>query len=83
MRSPVTPAVSSPGPLRARFRRGWVVIGVLAVLSLIEYFVATELEHALLALLPLTFVKAWLILDQFMHIRAVFGDAGFGDGGHA
>lgn len=57
----------------ARLRKGWLVIGALAVLSLIEYFVSNGLEHALLPLVPLTLVKAWLILDQFMHVREAFG----------
>lgn len=64
--------MSAPATAAERLRRGWVVIAALAVLSLVEYFVATELEHALLWLLPLTLVKAWLILDQFMHVKAVF-----------
>jgi hypothetical protein len=64
--------VSASSTAAERLRRGWVVIAALALLSLIEYFVATGLDHALLWLVPLTLAKAWLILDQFMHVKAVF-----------
>jgi hypothetical protein len=64
--------VSAPSTAAARLRQGWIVIAVLALLSLVEYFVAAGVEHALLWLLPLTLAKAWLILDRFMHVKAVF-----------
>jgi len=54
--------------------RGIVAAMLLAVLTVIEYFVAVGLEDPLLALLPFVALKGWIILDTFMHVRAVFSD---------
>jgi hypothetical protein len=60
--------------LKKASRKGLIAAGLLAVLTVIEYFVAIGLEDPLLALLPFVALKGWIILDTFMHVRAVFGD---------
>jgi hypothetical protein len=60
--------------LRRVSLRGVIAAIALAVLTVIEFFVATGLEDPLLALLPFVALKGWIILDTFMHVRAVFGD---------
>jgi len=60
--------------LRKVSMRGIVAAMLLAVLTVIEYFVAVGLEDPLLALLPFVALKGWIILDTFMHVRAVFSD---------
>ena len=49
----------------------------LAVMTIIEYIIATAFEGEpwmLWALLPFVLAKGWIILDTFMHIRALWGD---------
>ena len=58
--------------LRKATRKGLMAALLLAVLTVIEYFVAISVEEPLLPLLPFVAVKGWIILDAFMHIRAVF-----------
>jgi len=60
--------------LREATRRGLVAAVLLAVLTVIEYLIAIGLDDPLLALIPFVILKGWIILDTFMHIRAVFGE---------
>ena len=53
-------------------KRGLMAALLLAVLTVIEYFVAISVEQPLLPLLPFVAVKGWIILDAFMHVKAVF-----------
>ncbi len=46
---------------------------LLGVLTVVEFFVAIGLDDPLLPLLPFVIVKGWIILDTFMHVKAVFG----------
>ncbi len=59
--------------LKKASRKGLIAAGLLAVLTIIEYFIAVGVEDPLLALLPFVVLKGWIILDTFMHVRAVFG----------
>jgi hypothetical protein len=58
--------------MRKATRKGLIGAALLAVLTIIEYFVAISLEDPLLALLPFVALKGWIILDVFMHVRQVF-----------
>jgi len=58
--------------LREATRRGLIAAVLLAVLTVIEFFVAIGLDDPLLALIPFVIVKGWIILDTFMHVKAVF-----------
>jgi hypothetical protein len=58
--------------LKKATRKGVIAAVLLAVLTIIEYFVAINVEEPLLPLLPFVIVKGWIILDAFMHVRAVF-----------
>lgn len=60
-------------PLGQRLRIGFLVMVALAVLTLVEYAIAVEVEHPLLPLLPFAAVKFVLILEYFMHFSAVLG----------
>ena len=62
--------------LREATRRGLVAAVLLAVLTVIEFFVAIGLDDPLLALIPFVVLKGWIILDTFMHVKAVFGEGG-------
>lgn len=66
-------AITNPHQYKAKVRRGYVVAGVLAVLSLIEYFVAVEAERPMFWLLPFIVLKGLAILEYFMHFSALFG----------
>ena len=49
----------------------------LAVLTLIEFVIAVAGDGEpwlLWALLPFVLLKGWIILDTFMHIRALWSD---------
>ena len=55
--------------LQQSLKTGWVVIGLLGVLTVIEFAVAMSTKDALLLalLLVAALVKAWLIIQYFMH----------------
>jgi hypothetical protein len=57
-------------------RKGVIAAILLAVLTVIEYFVAIGLDDPLLALIPFVLLKGWVILDVFMHVRQVFREGG-------
>jgi len=52
-------------------RRGLTVTIALTMLTIVEYMVAVNLSNPLVALLPFVAAKGWLILDYFMHIKAL------------
>ena len=60
--------------LKKATKKGVIAAVLLAVLTIIEYFVAIGVEEPLLPLLPFVVIKGWIILDAFMHVRAVFHD---------
>jgi hypothetical protein len=53
-------------------KKGLMAALLLGVLTIVEYFIAVNVASPLLPLLPFVAVKGWIILDAFMHIRAVF-----------
>lgn len=53
-------------------RAGLRAAVLLAILSAIEYFIAIEVEQPLLPLIPFILAKGWVILDSFMHIKALW-----------
>lgn len=62
--------------LGQRLKIGFGVMAALAVLTIIEYAIAVEVEHPLLPLLPFAALKFGLILEYFMHFSAVLGKGG-------
>jgi cytochrome c oxidase subunit IV len=55
---------------------GWVVIGVLAVMTIVEYIVAVVIDDTTLLfalLLIVALAKAWLIIQYFMHFGQLWG----------
>ena len=60
--------------IRKATRKGVVAALILAVLTVVEYLVATSIENPLLPLLPFVALKGWIILDVFMHVRALWSD---------
>jgi cytochrome c oxidase subunit IV len=59
----------------ARMRKGARVFALLAVLTAVEYVLTLPDQRVLLLppLVALALAKAWLILDNFMHVRDLFG----------
>lgn len=52
-------------------RLGWRVAGALAVLTVLEYVIAVNVDTLVIVwLLPFVLAKGWLILDYFMHFKA-------------
>ncbi len=60
--------------IRKATLKGVIAALILAVLTVIEYFVATSVTNPLLPLLPFVALKGWIILDVFMHVRALWSD---------
>ncbi|MCL1597547.1 MAG: hypothetical protein M3094_00050 [Actinomycetia bacterium] len=60
--------------IRKATRKGVIAALILAVLTVVEYLVATSIENPLLPLLPFVALKGWIILDVFMHVRALWSD---------
>lgn len=60
--------------LKKATRKGIVAAVLIAILSLIEYFIAVSVTDPLWALMPFILAKGWIILDTFMHIRALWSD---------
>lgn len=69
-------AIDAAGLAKAT-KRGVIAAILLAVLTVVEYLVAVKVAQPLIPLLPFVVLKGWIILDSFMHIRAVFQE---GDG---
>lgn len=53
---------------RAKVRLGLLVAFGLAVLSVVEYFVAAAVDNPIWWLIPFMLAKGWLILEYFMHV---------------
>jgi Prokaryotic Cytochrome C oxidase subunit IV len=69
-------AIDRVGLKKAK-RKGFVGAIWLAVLTLIEfgvYFALIHSDYRTIALIPFVLAKAWIILDIFMHIRALWGE---------
>lgn len=58
--------------LKKATKKGVTAAVLLAILTVIEYFIAVGVEQPLFPLLPFVAIKGWIILDSFMHVRAVF-----------
>lgn len=59
-------------------RRGAVALGLkvivgLAVLTVLEFIASESFTHATIPVFALSVLKGWLILDYFMHLRAITG----------
>jgi hypothetical protein len=58
-------------------RKGLIGAFWLAVLTIVEFIIAdigNGQSWALWALLPFVVAKGWIILDTFMHIRALWSE---------
>lgn len=53
---------------KAEYRRNFYVFIVLVVLTLIEFFIAINLENAAVPLIIIGLIKAGLIVQYFMHV---------------
>lgn len=60
--------------LKKATRKGIIAALLIAVLTVIEYFIAVEVTNPLWALMPFVLAKGWIILDTFMHVRALWSD---------
>jgi hypothetical protein len=60
--------------IRKATRKGIIAAVMIAVLSIIEYIIAIQVTNPLWALLPFVLLKGWIILDTFMHVRALWSD---------
>ncbi len=66
-------------PNDGRLSLGWKVFGGLALLTLLEYFVAVEMAGSLSLLGIIALGKAGLILQYFMHVAQLWRED---EGGH-
>lgn len=56
-----------------KLRLGWIVIGGLAVLTAVEYVIAVAIHSNVLPFLAvIALVKAWLIVQYFMHVAQLW-----------
>ncbi len=59
----------------AKLRLGWMVIAGLGVLTAVEYWIAVSVHSSPLPYLTIVaLIKAWLILQYFMHVRQLWGE---------
>ena len=56
------------------YRRGVIVLIALAVLTVIEYYVAFLPTSATPALFIIAIIKAWAILQYFMHVYTLWSE---------
>jgi cytochrome c oxidase subunit IV len=75
-----TPRISNADLYREKKQRGYIVAFGLAVLSVIEYIIAVELERPMVWLIPFMIAKGGLIMEYFMHFSALRG--GHAEGTH-
>ena len=64
--------------LSAKSRLGVRVAVWLAVLTVIEYLIAVNIDDPLVWLIPFVLAKGWLIMKYFMHIKDVLGEGQIG-----
>lgn len=63
------------------FRRGEIIMIVLAVLNVFEYWLAVNLDPSTLltvSMFALALIDAWMVVQYYMHLPRLFSD----DGGH-
>ena len=56
---------------RLAFRRGWIVLIVLAMLTAVEITIAIRLQ-SITILFVIILIKAAIIVQNFMHVSEVF-----------
>jgi heme/copper-type cytochrome/quinol oxidase subunit 4 len=61
-----------------RMRVGWIVIGILAALTALEFWMSVSVSPALPYLVATAFAKAALIAYYFMHVSQTWR----AEGGH-
>ena len=59
---------------KAAYRLGVMVLIGLAVLTIIEFYVALLPSGAITALFIIALIKAWAILQYFMHIKNLWAE---------
>ena len=59
---------------KAAFRRGIYVLIALAVLTGLEFIIATAMEGSVALLFIIALVKAGLILQYYMHLNSVWSE---------
>jgi cytochrome c oxidase subunit IV len=62
--------------LQESLKTGWIVIGALAAMTAAEFVVAVAIDNKTLLftlLLIVALVKAWLIIQYFMHFGQLWG----------
>ena len=60
----------------AAYRKGAITLAILAVLTLVEYFLAVGLESATVPLIIIAIVKMAIIVQSFMHISRLWSEEG-------
>lgn len=66
-----------PAGFRAATRKGVMAAFWIAVMTIIEFIIAVAGDGEpwlLWALLPFVLAKGWIILDAFMHIKALWSE---------
>ena len=68
-----TETESMPEHYKKMVVRGLAAALLLAILSIAEYVLAAEVNPKWVtwAMVPFMIVKGWVILDMFMHVRAL------------
>lgn len=69
---PDPPTVANAEVSKTRRRTGWIVIGALAALTGLEFWLSTAVQSALGYLVLTAFAKAALIVRYFMHLGQVW-----------
>ncbi len=59
---------------RTAYARGWLVLAGLAALTAVEYGIAVT-TAAVVPLMLVGLLKAWLILEHFMHVSRLWNPA--------
>lgn len=54
---------------------GWIVFGILAILTVVEYFLAIAIDANVPILVVLAAAKAALIVHYFMHLLRIWHEA--------
>ena len=60
----------------AAYRKGVMTLGILAVLTLVEYLLAIGLESATVPLIIIAILKVAIIVQNFMHISQLWSKEG-------
>jgi heme/copper-type cytochrome/quinol oxidase subunit 4 len=72
-RKPTNAKPTAAKPKAGIYRTGYVVAAILAVITIVEFYIATHFNNFAIMML-LGIVKAYFVINYFMHIKSLWSE---------